>query len=606
MSWITIIWSAAGGGCLTLAAVHFLVWFKSHTSWANLAFSLASLMAAATILIELKMMFAQTPETIGYWLWMMHMPMAVMLIALGFFIRFHMNSRRPWLLWLLVVSQVALFAANLVVSPNLNFYEISDLKPASVFGETIAVPVGSHRPWTYLLGVPPVLLVLLTLDASSSARRKGLGRRGTVISVTITISVLLGIAISQMNSRSLLVVPYMQGFLILIVLVGMAYELGIDMIRGNNLARELKKTQERMRLVVASAKLGLWEWDIPGDKVWFNEVGKKMLGVSENSSVGIERVFQKVHPTDVDKVRTALLEAVEGKQEIDLEFRLIGPDSPRWMALRGRVERDAKDHSLLVRCVSIDITEQKRVQAQMQEERIGLAHMQRVSSIGQLSSALAHEINQPLGAILRNSEAAEIFLQRDPPDLDEIMEIISDIKKDEQRASSVIERMRTMLKRGNLEFEPIRIDELIGQVIKLLKTEFQLRNMHYTLNIFPDLPAVKGDRIQLQQVLLNLLLNSLDSIALLPDELRIDRAQIIIDAFRSGDDSVEVAIADYGVGIQPELLPGLFTPFVTSKAQGIGLGLSLSQTILATHGGKISAENLPQGGACFRFTLKIA
>ncbi|MBW4936026.1 sensor histidine kinase [Marinobacter sp. F4206] len=606
MSWITIIWSAAGGGCLTLAAVHFLVWFKSRISWANLAFSLASLMAAATILIELKMMYAQTPENIGYWLWMMHLPIAVMLIALGFFIRFHMNPTRSWLLCLLAVSQVALLAANFLVSPNLNFYEISGLKLASVFGETIAVPVGSHRPLAYLLGVPPVLLVLLALDASSSLRREGLGRRGMVISVTITISALLGIAISQMNSHSLLIVPYMQGLLILIVLVGMAYELGTDLIRGNDLAKELKQTQERMGLVVASAKLGLWEWDLHGDKVWFNDVGKKMLGVSENFSAGIDRVFQKVHPIDVDKVRTALLEAVERKQEIDLEFRLTGSDSPRWMALRGRVERDAKDHSLLVRCVSIDITEQKRVQAQLQEERIELAHMQRVSTMGQLSSALAHEINQPLGAILRNSEAAELFLQRDPPDLDEITEIIRDIKKDEQRASSVIERMRAMLKCGHLEFEPIRVDELVGQVIELLKTEFQLRNMHYALDISPDLPAVTGDRIQLQQVFLNLLSNSFDSIALLPDELRRDRAQILISAYRSGDDSVEVAIVDYGVGIERDLLPRLFTPFVTSKAQGIGLGLSLSQTILETQGGKISAENLPQGGARFRFTLKIA
>jgi signal transduction histidine kinase len=222
--------------------------------------------------------------------------------------------------------------------------------------------------------------------------------------------------------------------------------------------------------------------------------------------------------------------------------------------------------------------------------------------LGQLSAALAHELNQPLGAILRNAEAGELFLRQDPPDLRELREIFVDIQRDDQRAAAVINRMRALLRRGELRFEVIALPELIGQVASLLNAEMQARHAALRITVPPTLPEVRGDRVHLQQVFVNLLLNGLDGLDARPNGVR----QIEIGAAQAADGLVELAVKDTGIGIDPDRLTDLFEPFVTTKSEGTGIGLAISKTIVEAHGGRIWAENNPNGGACIRFTLPVA
>jgi C4-dicarboxylate-specific signal transduction histidine kinase len=252
--------------------------------------------------------------------------------------------------------------------------------------------------------------------------------------------------------------------------------------------------------------------------------------------------------------------------------------------------------------VSMEITARRRNELELQRQRETLAQLQRASAIGQLSTVLAHELNQPLGAILRNAEAAEMLLDTEPPDLDELRAIVADIHRDDQRAAAVIGRMRALLQRRSLQFEAVDLQDLVAQVSALLRAEIQARHATLDISVPEDLPRVRGDRVHLQQVLLNLLLNSLEAVRDLAEE----RRGLTVEASQRGDGQIEVVVRDQGPGFPPERISGVFDPFVSTRTGGTGLGLSISRTIVEAHGGHIQAENDPQGGATVRFTLEAA
>lgn len=246
--------------------------------------------------------------------------------------------------------------------------------------------------------------------------------------------------------------------------------------------------------------------------------------------------------------------------------------------------------------------ERERLAHEMQHLREELAHSSRVSTMGQLASSLAHELNQPLGAILRNTEAAELLVEQVPPDLAEIRAILADIRLDDQRAGGVIDRMRALLKRQKAERTYLALDELLHEVGALARTDALRRKVQMTVEVAPGLPPVCGDRIQLQQVLLNLILNGMDAMSEEPPENR----RLIVEGRQMDAQTLEVRVRDRGPGVPAQSVSRLFEPFFSTKPHGMGLGLSISRTIIEAHQGKISVENQAEGGACFAFTLPVA
>jgi signal transduction histidine kinase len=227
-----------------------------------------------------------------------------------------------------------------------------------------------------------------------------------------------------------------------------------------------------------------------------------------------------------------------------------------------------------------------------------LAHAARLATAGQLTAAIAHEINQPLSAILSNAEAAELMLAAEPPPIDEVRHILADIRSDDLRASEVIRHLRSLLGKHAPEMEPLDFNALAADILHLLAVESGRRGVVLDTD-FGELPPVYGDRVQLQQALLNLILNGMDAMADTPEALR----RITVRTAVNGSGGVEVAVADAGHGIPAARLPNIFDSFTTSKQDGMGLGLSIARAIVEAHGGKIRAENNPDKGATFRFTL---
>ena len=247
-------------------------------------------------------------------------------------------------------------------------------------------------------------------------------------------------------------------------------------------------------------------------------------------------------------------------------------------------------------------TWRRRAESAAQRHRDELLHIGRVQMLGQLSCALGHELNQPLGAILSNAEAAELLLQRRSPDLREVREILADIRNDDQHASEVIHRMRTLLRRHEMELEPLSAEELIAECITLARSDAIERKVTIGAEVVPGTPRVRGDRVHLEQVLLNLLVNSMDAMRDCPAE----RRRLRVRGGPGDKDTVIFSVEDSGPGVPPDQLEHIFDSFHTTKPNGLGVGLSISRTIIEAHHGRIWAENNAHGGAIFRFTLPVA
>jgi signal transduction histidine kinase len=245
----------------------------------------------------------------------------------------------------------------------------------------------------------------------------------------------------------------------------------------------------------------------------------------------------------------------------------------------------------------------RRLHAEVQSRQRSaeLAHINRFSMAGELTATIAHEINQPLGAILTNVETAELMVKSPAPDLQEIGEVLADIRRDDERASDVIGRLRSLLKKAPFELKHIDLNEVVRETVRFLSALAIAREVDLTSFIAPTPLPIKGDLIQLQQVILNLIVNAMDAMSGMPSAER----RITVSTVRDGN-SADLSVSDVGPGIPVEKLKEVFEPFFTTKAQGMGLGLSIARTIVEAHGGQLSAENQAGRGAAFRIRLPLA
>jgi two-component system, LuxR family, sensor kinase FixL len=229
-----------------------------------------------------------------------------------------------------------------------------------------------------------------------------------------------------------------------------------------------------------------------------------------------------------------------------------------------------------------------------------LTHIGRVSAMGELTASLAHELNQPLSAILNNAEVAQHVLEATVPDIVEMREILKDIVADDKRASDVIRRLRALLKKGELEHVPLDLNGVVDEVAQLVRNDVVVRNVPMRLDLATGLPRVRGDRVQLQQVVLNLVLNGLEAMR----EVNGREPALVIRTSRAGA-TVTVAIEDSGTGIEMQDVEQIFQPLYTTKTEGLGMGLAIARTIIDAHGGQLRALNNVAGGATFEFTLPV-
>lgn len=309
-------------------------------------------------------------------------------------------------------------------------------------------------------------------------------------------------------------------------------------------------------------------------------------------------VLNAAHPADREELNRAVEKALATGEELDVEYRLAGPDgNVCWIAARGRAE---KGNGRRLLGVALDITERKLAELRAVEDRAALRHMTRVSMLGQLSASITHQLNQPLAAILGNAEAAQKMLAREGVDLAELREICNDIVTEDNRAAEVIRRLGALYKRGDMKLDPLDLNELIRETLDLLRAELLTRHVVAHTDLAPALPMIDGGRVQLQQVLLNLILNAADAM----NGVDVEARTLSICSESIGAD-IRLCVVDNGSGIAADDLKHVFDAFWSTKPGGMGIGLAICQSIVAAHHGRITAANNAEGGATFYVSLPV-
>jgi C4-dicarboxylate-specific signal transduction histidine kinase len=367
-----------------------------------------------------------------------------------------------------------------------------------------------------------------------------------------------------------------------------------------SLESELHENEQWVLLTADAVHYGVWVNDLVRDEIRASDQWKDMFDFASTMGLRLDDVLHRIHPDDREPFSQALLEVRNGVDGYKLELRVVKPDGGlRWIASRGCAEFDADGNAILTRGVSIDITEQKRAEAERLQRHRELTHLSRVAMLGGLSGAMAHELNQPLTAILSNAQAAQRFLEQDDVDLQELREILSDIVSEDKRAGEVIRRLRLLLSPSEMQRDRTDLNELISEVGKLLRSDLVNRRVILRLELAEALPEVRADRVQLQQVMINLMVNACDAIRDLPEE----QQQFIVRTGYEEGEGVRVSVIDSGPGISDDLIDKVFESFVTTKTGGMGLGLSVCRSIIQAHDGRIWAESHPGSGASFHFIL---
>lgn len=337
------------------------------------------------------------------------------------FVRAYFGTGRRWL----ALTVTSLWTLTLVLnfhSPHSTVYtEITALSTEQTFwGEAFSVAHGVYNPWSIISNLGVALLVAFTVDGCRTIWRQGDRRRAAVIGGSITFFVLVAAVQAVLVDTGMVRMPYMISLSFLIIVIAMSYELTRDVGGAARLTQQLQaseaslhESERRMELAASAAELGLWSWDLDRDEIWCTEKGRVLFGFSSSEPIEFSHFMGRLHPEDREPVREALARSVDGGGDYECEYRILPPEAPmRWIAARGRVELDAGGRPLRIRGISLDITRRKHAELEVQRQRKELAHLARVTLLGELSGSLAHELNQPLTAILSNAQAAQRFLPK--------------------------------------------------------------------------------------------------------------------------------------------------------------------------------------------------
>jgi PAS domain S-box-containing protein len=364
----------------------------------------------------------------------------------------------------------------------------------------------------------------------------------------------------------------------------------------------LKDSDERMTFAAAAANIGLWHLDGDTEELWVTEHCRELFGLPSDAPLTREAFLAAVHPDDREIAVRSIQSSSKMDQPAASDVRVVlSSGEVRWIRMRARTYQEGNGEPKQRGGIFVDITDQKSAQAETALQRVEIEHLMRVSVLGELSGSIAHEVNQPLTAILSNAQAALHLLTKNSPDLVEIRDVLEDIVHEDNRAGEVIHRLRSLLKKGERKMESVNINDVVRSTISLLNSELIGRDISVRLDLENDELLTQGDSVQLQQVLLNLVMNAMDAMASTP----MDQRSILISTRETKTGMVDVLVKDRGHGIRPKENGRLFEPFYTTKNHGLGLGLSLCSTIIKSHQGKLTLINNEGGGAVAGFSLPL-
>jgi PAS domain S-box-containing protein len=379
-------------------------------------------------------------------------------------------------------------------------------------------------------------------------------------------------------------------------------QINTDITERKLADEKLRRSEEFLAEGQRLSHTGSWRRNVASGELAFSQETFRILGFDpELPTPSFQAVMERIHPEDRAFFDRTVNDAIREKRDYALDIRLVLPEgATKYAHSVGRAMTGEFGQLEFVGTL-MDITELKRAEETLQSAQAQLAHMARVTTMGELAASIAHEVNQPLAAIITNANACLRWLSRAAPDLDEARAAATRIVKEGSRAGDVIQRIRSLMKKSPPRMSTIDMNEMIQEVLTLIGHQVLKNGASLRTKLSADLAAITGDPVQLQQVILNLILNALEATS----ARNAGSRALLLTSQNQGPDKIVIAVRDSGVGIDPGSANQLFKPFFTTKAGGMGMGLAISRSIIEAHGGRLWATPNDGPGTTFQFSLPV-
>lgn len=588
---------------LTLAGIHGFVWLRRRQQMASLMFCI---MAAATAgMAGCELWTMQQTDMVAYThalQWYNVMRWLVTLALVGF-IHFYLGSGRPWLEWTVCGLRTLSLLVNFIFSPMVYYTSIEELVRINFLGTEVTVVEGIPSPFSILGQISLLVLAGYLVDATWRST-KGEHRPGAIRVGLSAVFFVLALSIQMMFALwGFIEMPIVASLFFAGILIVMGIELSEDMLRSAKLAGVLKVREQELLserkltdAIFESAPGMIYLQSADGSMVRWNSQHERVTGYSndETSRMKAEDFCAEAERDTLAEARSMAL--TQGGQDVEFDLARRDGRTARHFFRMVPVEIAGTPHLV---GIGIDVSSQRALAAETERQREQMAHIARVASVSELSSSLAHEINQPLAIILSNAQAAQRMVSRENPDLKELREILDDIVSADIRAADVIKRLRSILRQGKPALETVSPHTLFDQALSMAQPDLKSANIHVSRRHSKKLPLIQADRIPIEQVLWNLIKNACEAM----EDNGAREKSLLLSCVNEGE-WLRFSVRDNGHGLNGDS-EKIFEAFHTTKPNGLGLGLTICQTIIRAHGGNLWAEANKSHGATFHFELPI-
>ena len=591
ISWVTVIWSMIISACLTLALIHCWVWHLKRTAWANLAFAVAAVAVAGIAVGEFQVMRASTPEEIAVTMRWMDIAVFALVAALVSFVQLNFRTGRSWLGWSAIILRFVSLLFNFTSGATDNYREITALRQIEFLGDHVTVVAKAvTNPWGHLSEFSMLLLLVFVVDAAvrfwrfSEPENR---QRALRLGVSIAGFLLVSAGSSALIENQLIQAPYLISFPFLAIVLVMNYELSREIIRATELSHDLREHEQQLQALLDNVPDRIYFKDLRSRFVKLNHMLAKRLGLTNPEQAIGKTDFDFQLPERAKEFYTDEQRVMQtGEPLINKTEKQIMPNGETaWTSTTKVPLRDPQGNVIGLVGINRDITQQKRAEQEIEQQREELAHLSRVTTLSELSGSLAHELNQPLAIILTNAQAAQRLLAQQPPDLAEARDILADIVSEDQRAGEVIRRLRALLKPGQTHLQPLSVNEIIEDVLRIARSDLIGHGITVQRNLAAERAASFG--------------RPHPTPASAPQSVPQCQRRDGRHAARgpvpdTGNSAPQWHGADFRFGHRLRFAAGCGTHFRAvlhhQRSTAWGLGLSICRSIVTAHNGRLWAE----------------